>query len=164
MKFWSKIPGHLGLMGVKGLYSITNLHQYNAILYLLSPNHWGKVLEQQASKIYRDVIFYYGQLCDFFGQYFWFEVKQNFYLMLCQIKDALKNVLTLYGPNSYPCFVLRPIAFRLPTHSCDAHRKFIWWSLLEMELKFRSKGIPMSSWALKGKSCRPILRLLCVRK
>ena len=33
----------------------------------------------------------------------------------------------------------------LPTHRRDAHRKFIWWSLLKIELKFRWKGRPVSS-------------------
>ena len=41
-------------------------------------------------------------------------------------------------------------SFRLPTHWRDAHRKFFWWSLLKIELKFWWKGPPVSSWALKG--------------
>ena len=41
-------------------------------------------------------------------------------------------------------------SFRQPTHRRDAHRKFFWWSLLKIELKFWWKGRPVSSWALKG--------------
>ena len=41
-------------------------------------------------------------------------------------------------------------SFRLPTHRRDAHMKFFWWFLLKIELKFRWKGTPVSSWALKG--------------
>ena len=41
-------------------------------------------------------------------------------------------------------------SFHLPTHRRDAHRKFFWWSLLKIELKFWWKGPPVSSWALKG--------------
>ena len=45
-------------------------------------------------------------------------------------------------------------SFRLPTHRRDAHRNFFWWSLLKIEMKFRWKGTPVSSWALKGQcSC-----------
>ena len=41
-------------------------------------------------------------------------------------------------------------SFHLPTHRREAHRKFFWWSLLKIELKFWWKGTPVSSWALKG--------------
>ena len=40
-------------------------------------------------------------------------------------------------------------SFCLPTHRRNAHRKFFWRFLLKIELKFRWKGTPVSSWALR---------------
>ena len=34
-------------------------------------------------------------------------------------------------------FFFRDGSFCQPTHRCDAHRKFFWWSLLKIELKLK---------------------------
>ena len=41
-------------------------------------------------------------------------------------------------------------SFRLPNHRRDVRRKFYWWSLLKIELKFRWKGTPCVLLGVKG--------------
>ena len=62
--------------------------------------------------------------------------------------------LTLFCMNSF-FVVFRGIAykigpFRLPTHSRDAHRKFVWWSLPKIKIKILAKLVIYGTLGSKG--------------
>ena len=74
--------------------------------------------------------------------------------ILTECSDYLIIMLNINPPKLFFFVVFWDIAkdrlFCLPIHRRDAHRKFFWWSLLKLKLKFLWKGTPVSSWALKG--------------